>query len=97
MNREIPKLRKSTLETILRYGFDREALDAEMADYGYTTRVEYGCIAIVDESGVSVDHGKPVLAVLNGKKFGNVFFSEMESVIVCDDEMFFTIEDEMTF
>ncbi len=82
------KATKSTLKTIEKYGFDREALDAEMADYGYTTKIEYGCIAIVDGNGVSVDYGKPYLVHHNGEKFGNVIFSEMEVNVYCDNECF---------
>ena len=82
------KATKSTLKTIEKYGFDRAALDAEMADYGYTTKIEYGCVAVVDEKGISVDFGKPYLVHHEGEKFGTVIFSEFEIGTYCHGEYF---------
>lgn len=89
------QLIKTTMKTAKKYGFDREAFDAEMADYGLTTRNEYGCVAVVDETGTSVDWGHPVLIERNGEKYGNVMLTAMESMFYCGDETFSTVLDDV--
>ena len=88
---------KSTLKTIEKYGFDRTAFDAGMADFGYTTRNEFGCIAIVDDAGESVDFAHPVLVKYAGEKYGNVMTTEMESLVQCGDKWFSTCLDEIEY
>jgi hypothetical protein len=86
---------KSTLKTIEANGFDRKAFDEYMSGYGYTTRNELGCIAIVDESGESVDWAHPIVIRHNGHKCYDVLLSEMESFFEVGGESFNTIADDI--
>lgn len=87
--------KKSTLKTIVANGFDRQEFEAHMAEFGYTTRNEFGCIAIVDEDGVSVDWAHPIIIRHNGEKFYVVLLSEMETTLKLGDEWFNTINDDV--
>jgi hypothetical protein len=87
--------KKSTLKTVEANGFNRQEFDGYMSGYGYTTRNELGCIAIVDESGESVDWAHPIIISHKGSKCYDVLLSEMESFFEVGGESFNTINDDV--
>jgi len=88
---------KSTLKTIDKYGFDRAAFDANMADYGYTTRTVKGGIEILDENHEFVDFAEAVIITHNSERYGFAMLGEMENTFNCDGEQFSTVFDEIEY
>jgi hypothetical protein len=99
MNSETPGTylyaKPSTLKTIMNNGFDMSEWIDYMGEMGYTTRLEFGAIAAVNEDGISVDWARPIIITHKGVRHYDVIFSEMNSFFEINGEHFDTINDDI--
>lgn len=87
----------TTLKTLLRNGFDDAEFAESMAQYGYTTRLNYELevIEIVDDEGEVVDTAHPVYVKHNGVWYYEIYHSVMETNWSLGLDIFSTMFDEI--